>query len=258
MNATFRSFVANLYTSYIVSDANNLYVADSLNHVIRAINLNTMIVTTIAGKPETAGFSGDGGLATNALLNRPITLAIDTVNKKLYISELDNLRIRVLDLASNFITTLLQFTSPIYFMTVHPTTLDLYYIDYQNVRVLNRTNYAITTFFYSQTLSPSSIVFTQGATYLTIISTNFVYLFNGTNLNPIAGNGLTGFGGDGNSATSVTVRLQNVMSIAVDNANKLLYLCDSNNQRIRLVNLQTNIITTLAGTGARGYSGDGL
>ena len=69
-----------------------LYVADEFNHRIRAIDLTTGIITTIAGNGQ-EGFSGDGGLATEAALNRPAGLDFDAEGY-LYIAETYNHRIR--------------------------------------------------------------------------------------------------------------------------------------------------------------------
>lgn len=69
-----------------------LYVADEFNHRIRAIDLTTGIITTIAGNGQ-EGFSGDGGLATEASLNRPAGLDFDAEGY-LYIADTYNHRIR--------------------------------------------------------------------------------------------------------------------------------------------------------------------
>lgn len=69
-----------------------LYVADEFNHRIRAIDLTTGIITTIAGNGQ-EGFSGDGGLATEAALNRPAGLDF-SAEGYLYIADTYNHRIR--------------------------------------------------------------------------------------------------------------------------------------------------------------------
>lgn len=77
----------------IAFDANdNLYIADQYNHRVRKINAATGIISTIAGT-GTAGYFGDGGLATAARLNRPQGLAFDN-NGGLFISDYANYRIR--------------------------------------------------------------------------------------------------------------------------------------------------------------------
>jgi sugar lactone lactonase YvrE len=69
-----------------------LYVADSHNHRIRAIDLDTGIITTVAGN-GTKGFGGDGGPATEAALSLPSGVAFDAQGH-LYIADTENSRIR--------------------------------------------------------------------------------------------------------------------------------------------------------------------
>jgi trimeric autotransporter adhesin len=70
----------------------------------------------------------------------------------------------------------------------------------------------------------------------------------------VAGNGVSGYGGDGGLATSA--RLDYPGGIAVD-ASGNIYIADADNYRIRVVTKSNGIITTVAGNGTRGYSGDG-
>ncbi|HWE48897.1 MAG TPA: hypothetical protein VG273_03865 [Bryobacteraceae bacterium] len=71
-------------------------------------------------------------------------------------------------------------------------------------------------------------------------------------INTVAGNGTAGFSGDGGPATSA--QLSNVEGLAIDSLGNL-YIADSGNARVRLVDLNGNI-STYAGSGTRGYSGD--
>lgn len=68
-----------------------------------------------------------------------------------------------------------------------------------------------------------------------------------------AGNGLTGYSGDGGQAT--TAELNGPFNLCVDNSGNLL-IPDRNNERVRMVNA-SGIISTIAGNGVLGYSGDG-
>ena len=76
-------------------------------------------------------------------------------------------------------------------------------------------------------------------------------------INTVAGNGSFGDTGDGGPATNATI--SGVISIAVDRARHALYLCDSDNNRVRKVNLTTGVIANFAGIGFNGFgfSGDG-
>ncbi len=70
----------------------------------------------------------------------------------------------------------------------------------------------------------------------------------------VAGTGIDGFSGDGGAATSAAMAFPR--GVAVDEAGNV-YIADSNNSRIRKVTVATGVITTVAGTGARAFSGDG-
>ena len=88
--------------SGLAYDANTLYVADSGNHAIRAIDLATNVVTTIAGTPASFGFGGDGGPATLAALFSPQGIAM--CNGDLFVSDTGNHRVRRIDTAGNIST----------------------------------------------------------------------------------------------------------------------------------------------------------
>ncbi len=89
-----------------VSSTGTLYISDSDNEVVRAVDPTTQIITTIAGTPETSGFSGDNGPATSATLFTPYGLALNASGTDLYIADRDNNAIREVDLTTGIITTL--------------------------------------------------------------------------------------------------------------------------------------------------------
>ncbi len=211
-----------------VDERGSVYIADSENHVIRKVDLTTGIITTVAGKavgpvgltddrdnsclihgstdddpfetldrsgPErfaqladlsgtvrfvtgvasgNGRFAGDGGLATEALLNFPSGVAVDEYGN-LYIADTMNHRIRRVDGATGIITT-------------------------------------------------------------------------------VAGTGQPRFSGDGGPA--VAAALNEPTAVVVDQ-NGCLYIADQSNNRVRVVDLETGIIRTIAGTGTAAYGGDG-
>jgi hypothetical protein len=88
----------------------DMYVADSLAHVIRKISAQTGIISTVAGDGYNAGnfdiggYSGDGGPATSARLNTPTSIAFDSHNN-MYIADSENYIIRKVDATTKIITT---------------------------------------------------------------------------------------------------------------------------------------------------------
>ena len=82
----------------------NIYIADSYNNRIRKVNSITGIITTVAGN-GTEGYSGDGGLATNAELYYPFGVAVDS-NGNIYIADSGNNRIRKVNSTTGIITTI--------------------------------------------------------------------------------------------------------------------------------------------------------
>ncbi len=98
---------AQIYNPYgIAFDAqNNLYIADDGNNAVRKVDASTGVITTVAGTPGSAGFSGDGGLASNAKLNDPEDLSFDAAGN-LYIADSTNLVVRKVSAQTGIITTI--------------------------------------------------------------------------------------------------------------------------------------------------------
>ncbi|MBZ0271898.1 hypothetical protein K8I61_07655 [bacterium] len=81
-----------------------LYVSDTLNNVIRRIDFENDLIQTIAGTGE-AGFGGDDGPATAAMLNNPRDLEMSSDGRNLYIADEKNHRVRAIDLETGVIRT---------------------------------------------------------------------------------------------------------------------------------------------------------
>ena len=90
---------------YLDEASQMLYVADTGNQVVRVIDLSTQMVDTIAGKPETLGFFGDGGDALLALLYQPKAIT-RCGNGDLFIADTGNHRVRRIDTAGQITTVL--------------------------------------------------------------------------------------------------------------------------------------------------------
>ncbi len=87
-----------------VTPNGDLYIADSWNHCIRKVDHKTGIMTTIAGTGE-AGFSGDGGPAADAKFDFVMCITLNHSGDKLFVADLKNRRIRVVDLADGTVRT---------------------------------------------------------------------------------------------------------------------------------------------------------
>ena len=149
-----------------------LYLCDTNNHVIRRVDRKG-VITTVAGSGK-KGYSGDGGLAMNAELNEPYEIRFDKQGNLFFVERLNH-TVRRVDAKTKSITT-------------------------------------------------------------------------------IAGNGQQGFSGDGGKATDAM--LSQPHSIQFD-ARGDLYICDIANQRIRKVTMKTGVISTFAGTGEKKPTPDG-
>ncbi len=90
--------------SLAVGPGGDIFIADTLNHRIRKIDATTGIITTIAG--TTQGFSGDNGPADRAQFNEIYCIAFNPTQTRLIITDLQNKRIRVMDMKTHLVTTL--------------------------------------------------------------------------------------------------------------------------------------------------------
>ncbi len=82
----------------------NLYIADSNNDIVRMVSAQTGDISTVAGTPQSDGYSGDGGLATSAALEAPQAVALDSAGN-LYIGDL-GYRIREVAKSTGAIATI--------------------------------------------------------------------------------------------------------------------------------------------------------
>ncbi len=225
-----------------VNASGNLYIADSGNNRIRKVTSNG-VISTVAGSGSTSvgetngGFSGDGGQATNALLNQPSGVAVDSSGNLFiadsggtYFSEAyGNYRIRQVA-ANGVITTIAGNGNPRSSGDTGPATAALLYLPFGvaadasgDLFIADTANYRI------RKVSASGVITT------------------------VAGNGIYGSSGDGGPATSASLRSSN--GVAVD-SNGNLFIAETLSNRIRKVS-PSGVITTVAGNGNLGYFGDG-
>jgi len=232
---------AKLYSPFgvAVDSAGNLYIADTDNNRIREVSAATGVITTVAGN-GIDGFSGDNGPATSAKLASPQGVAVDSVGN-LYIADTNNSRIREVSAASGVITTVAGGGSGCPMQTdsigdgCPATSASLFYAN--GVALDSNGN------FYIADGDNRRIREVSAASG--IITT-------------VAGGGSGCAGqtdsvGDGCPATSAELYIPE--GVALDSSLNL-YIADRDN-RVREVSAATGIITTVAGNGNDGYSGDG-
>lgn len=87
-----------------LSDA-TLYIAETGAHVVRAIDLQSGIIRTVAGTPGVRGYLGDGGPAVGARLDRPVSVAVAADDETVYVADEGNHAVRVISLATGAIDT---------------------------------------------------------------------------------------------------------------------------------------------------------
>ena len=204
----------------------NLYIADVVNSVIRKVDTAGNI-TTVAGN-GTAGFSGDGGPATAAELNGPFGVVADSAGN-LYIQDTLNARIRKVDTTGKITTIAGNGTSG--FAGDGGPAIDAELSLNQGARFDAAGNLFVAD---------------CGNGAIRKIDTNGI-------ITTVAGNGTDGYSGDGGPAT--TAQLNCPSGVAVDTAGEL-FIADYLNNRVRKVDA-SGIITTIAGTGTPGFTGDG-
>lgn len=217
--------ISGLYDVWI-DRFGNIYFADNASHRVRKISTSG-IITTIAGI-GVAGFTGDGGLATAARLNNPGGVAVDTFGN-IYIGDANNNRIRKIN-TSGIISTFagtgvagslgdggLATAAQLY------SNGKMSFDKFGNMYVADNGNRKV-----------------RKITLAGIITT-------------VAGTGSGGSTGDGGPATSATFTFP--FGVSVDTAGNI-FIDDFTNKRVRKVN-SSGIISTYAGNGTAGYSGDG-
>ena len=201
-----------------VDAAGALHIADSGNQRVRTVSNG--VIATVAGN-GTPGFSGDNGPATSAELSGPWGIAVDSAGN-VYVA--DNYNNRIRKVSNGVITTVAG-------------------------GGFSGDNGPATSAALS---GPSGVaVDPAGNLYIADQGNNRIRKVSNGMITTVAGNGGWGFSGDNGPATSA--KLANPMGVAVDSLGNL-YIADSLNNRIRKVS--NGVITTVAGNGTQGFSGD--
>lgn len=211
----------------------HMFFVEMKNHLVRRVDAKTGIISTVAGTGE-LGFAGDGGPATKAKFNQPHSIALDG-NGRLFIADILNHRIRVVDLKQGTISTFAgtgEKKPPIDGQIATGKPL----------------------------LGPRALYIRDSVLWLALREGHSVWKLDlaageSATWQHVAGTGAKGYSGDGGPAKKAT--FDGPKGIVVSEAG-LVDIVDTENQAIRRVDTNTGLITTIAGMGpkAQGYAGD--
>ena len=219
----------------VVAPSGDIYFADSSNDVIRRIDARNTIITTVAGNNDMGtGFSGDDGLATDAQLDTPDGVAI-APDEDLIVADSHNDRIRRVDQPTGVITTIAGSGENGYDGDGKPATEAALNTPNAVAAASNGDIYIADTLNYRIRMIDHA--------------TGFIHT--------VAGDGTPGDNqpvGDGGPATAAHLNMPS--DVALDPRNGDLYIADLYHNRVRKVDAKTHIITTVAGNGKWGNSGD--
>ena len=205
-----------------------LYIADTGNSRIRRISVNRDTITTYAGS-GTAGFSGDAAAATSATINAPAGVFVDSVGV-LYIADTGNHRVRSIT-AAGIISTIAG----------------------KDSSGFSGDGGLATT---AKLNAPTAVFARGGFVYIADTGNNRIRRISSAGIiSTIAGKDTTaGLFLDDTTATVATLKAPR--GLYVDRSNNV-YIADTDHHRIRKLTATDSTLTTLAGNGSPGFSGDG-
>ncbi|MFO0801681.1 MAG: hypothetical protein U0791_00975 [Gemmataceae bacterium] len=209
----------------------NLHFSDTFNHRIRKVDAKTGVITTIAGNGK-KGHGGDGGPATEAMLNEPYGICFDKFDN-LYIVDRLNFCIRGVERRTGTIMTLAGVPGKSGFGgDGGPSDKGL-------LREPNGACFDGDDRIYIADVADQRV--------------RFVNLTKKT-IHTLAGNGKKLSAGDGGPLQDATFAGPRAVAFGPDNR---LYIVEREGNSVRRVDLKTKTIERLAGTGKKGYTGDG-
>ena len=264
-----------------------LYVCEVGSHLIRRIDLQTGEAKTVAGTGK-KGYSGDGGLATQAQLNEPYEVRFDKQGNMLFV-EMQNHLVRKVDYKTGVISTIAgtgvagfsgdggpaskaQMSQP------HSITLDdqdrLFICDIKNhrIRMVDPHTGIISTFAGTgeKTKTPDGASFDgtplngpraldfdgKNSLYLALREGNAIFRMDLTNrtYHHLAGTGKSGYSGDGGPGKEA--QLAGPKGVSLSRAGDL-YFADTESHTVRVLRAKTGIVETVIGDGQPGDGPDG-
>lgn len=208
----------------------NMLFVEMQNHLVRKVDAATGIITTIAGT-GTPGFSGDGGLATKAQLNQPHSIVLDNEDR-LYICDIRNHRIRVVDPETGILTTLAGTGQ----QQPTPDHAPLQGTPLNGPRALDFDG--------------------KGSMFLALREGNALYRIDlkQQSLQHLAGTGKSGYSGDGGPAT--IAQLAGPKGVALSKSADL-YFADTESHTVRVIRTKSATVETVVGDGVQGDGPDG-
>ncbi len=229
-NVSANGVTLNYPWGLVGDQSGNMFIADQNNYIVREFVNSSGLVNFFAGN-GTYGYSGDSGPATSAQLTYPYGVARDSLGN-VYVADAYNCIIRKVDTAGNISTVAGTPNYCSFGGDGGPATSAYLSYPYGVYVDTNDNLYIADT--YNQVIRRIS-----GGTITTVAGT------------PSVG----GYSGDGGPATSAELNYPN--GVKTDSAGDL-YIADSYNHRVRMVSAASGNISTIAGNGTAGFSGDGI
>jgi streptogramin lyase len=208
--------------------AGNMYFVEMKNHLVRRVDARTGTISTVAGTGN-PGFAGDGGPAEKAQFSAPHSIALDAADN-LYIADIGNHRIRRVDAKTGIIET------------IAGTGEKQLPADGQPAQG-------------KPMLGPRALFIDSGTLWIALREGHSVWKLDlkSGNLSHIAGSGQKGFTGDGGPAKKATLNGPKGIAVGPDGN---VFVMDTENHAVRRIDLASSIISTVAGSGREGGSGD--
>ena len=249
-----------------VTTNGNIIFSDTFNHCIRRVNAKTGIIGNVAGTGE-RGFAGDGGPATQALLNEPYGVVVDR-NGQIFFADRLNARVRRIDAAGRITTLVSDGLIEPNGLALNADQTQLYIADVADhrVRVVDLATGAMSTFAGSGNaqhdgdggpavkagiFGARAVAFApDGSLYVMERQGSCIRRIRGGAIETVAGTPcVRGYTGDGGDARRAVFAAPKEMTVDTDGN---IYVVDTENHAIRRIDARTWIVETIAGpeTGA--------